>query len=145
MHSTTATFDLLLRDSEGLDEKLLTPERPTEWPARLLGVATAGLLAHGAVVGLAGHRFGHLHGLDWLWMPLALVGSFLGALAICLPALHLYTRFAGLDVEPIFVASQALRAQARTSAMLLGLLPLYACAALAAELGGMTESCGSAT
>lgn len=142
-HHDDATFasllDALLSEGEHLDDLVLHGDS-TRVVRHLLGISLVGLLVHGLVVGCtAQHPFGVTwpHGSEPLiWVaPVALVGAFLLAIAVCLPSFYFYTRLAGLDVSFRVVAIQSLRVQARTSVLLLGLLPFYTAIVFAGELG----------
>jgi hypothetical protein len=69
-----------------------------------------------------------------VWLPLAMVATFIGALAICLPSFYFYTQLAGMDASFRLITAQALRVQARTSVLMLGVLPFYVAAGLAGQL-----------
>ena len=133
-------FDLLLRGQDRLTA-LLTDER--ELPGiiqQMLGLSVFGMAVHGLVVGLAAQFLAgcttHLAlGHAALWMPLAFPLAFLGAVCICLPSFYFYTQLAGLDASFRLVTAQALRAQATTSVLLLGVLPFYAAIALTCAVG----------
>src|SRR4029079_12471485 len=104
----------------------------------MLMLSTIGLAIHGAVVGFAEEMlspgfFGHGHPAAWL--PLALVGAFVGASAVCLPSFYFYTQLSGLDASFRLVTAQALRVQAKTSELLLAALPFY----VALALGGAVQ------
>ena len=107
----------------------------------VLALSLFGIAVHGLVLGLAAHLLPpelagpfSARGTPALWMPLAFMGSYVGALCICLPSFYFYTQLAGLDASFRLVTAQALRAQATTSVLLLGVLPFYAAYALAAAL-----------
>jgi hypothetical protein len=139
---TTSMFDLVLRGRAQLDELVRDEAQLAAAAQKLLALSLLGLAIHGLVVGLAAtllpaHAVGPLlsRGHPWLWMPLSFSGAFLGALGLCLPSFWFYTQLSGLDASVRLVAAQALRAQATTSVLLLGVLPFYAAYALAAALG----------
>jgi len=133
-------YELVLRDGKGLDRYVVEPELQETGVRQLLGVAVAGTLLYGAMVGLvaqvsgAGAPLG-LGRFPVVTLPLALTGAFLGALAICMPSFYFYTQLSGLDASLRVVTGQALRAQARTSVLLLGVLPIYVAVALASVVG----------
>jgi hypothetical protein len=132
-------YELVLRDGPGLDRFIVEPALQEAGVRRLLGVSVVGSLAYGAMVGLvaqlsvpASTFFGPLPAVT---LPLALTGAFLGALAICLPSFYFYTQLSGVDASLRVVTGQALRAQARTSVLMLGVLPIYVAIALASVVG----------
>ena len=54
---------------------------------------------------------------------------------ICLPSFYFYTQLSGLDAPFRVITAQALRMQARTSILLMGILPFYVAIGLAAIVG----------
>ncbi len=133
-------FDLILRGQAHLTSVL---RREKDLPAtlqKLLVLSLLGLGVHGLVVGFAAEvlgadLFGGATGHPTLWMPLAFVGAFVGALCVCLPSFYFYTQLSGLDASFRLVTAQALRAQATTAVLLLGVTPFYAALVLAGALG----------
>lgn len=132
-------LDLVVRDDPALDDALLDDERLPGALTGLLAIALFGLAAHGLAVGFAAWHLGATS--DWLagtpvvWMPLALVGAFVGTLLLCLPTFYFHTQLAGLDAPFRLVAAQGLRVLARTSVLLLGAMPFYVAFVLLAVLG----------
>jgi hypothetical protein len=97
------------------------------------------------VVGFAAEVLGEslfagAHGHPTLWMPIAFVLAFVGALCVCLPSFYFYTQLSGLDASFRLVTAQALRAQATTAVLLLGVTPFYAALVLAGALGLIESS-----
>ena len=134
-------FDLVLRGRRALDGLLRDEAALPRTTQQLLALSLFGIAVHGLVLGLAAHLLPpelagpfSARGTPALWMPLAFMGSYVGALCICLPSFYFYTQLAGLDASFKLVTAQALRAQATTSVLLLGVLPFYAAYALAAAL-----------
>jgi hypothetical protein len=138
-------FDLILRGQDQLDELLRDETKLPGIIRKLLALSISGLLVHGLVVGATIQLLGLntvaaselafiAGGHPVLWMPPVFVLSFLGALSICLPSFYFYTQLSGLDASFRLVTAQALRAQATTSVMLFGVLPIYVAIALAAVL-----------
>lgn len=135
-------FDLVLRGQEQLTQVLRDERTLPVATQRLLVLSLLGLGAHGLVVGFAAQVLGR-GGDGWImqqghpvvWMPIAFILAFLGALAVCLPSFYFYTQLSGLDAPFRLVAAQALRAQATTSVLLLGAIPFYAAAVLSAAVG----------
>ncbi len=139
-------YELVIRDGEELDRAIV--QDPDERSVRrLLAVSVTGFGLFGLVVGLAAQFVGITGDLA-LWMgslpaltfPIALTGSFLVSLAICLPSFWFYTQLAGVDASFRLVTLQALRVHARTATLLLGALPFYAAIALAFAAGFIRES-----
>jgi hypothetical protein len=130
-------LDLLLRGQRQLSNLFAEERDLTPTIRRLLLISAGGLLVHGLAVGTGmvflAHRLGSGHPL--LWVPPAFVIAFLGALSICLPSFWFYTQLAGLDASFRLCTAQALRAQATTSVLLLGTLPIYFAVVLSAALG----------
>lgn len=136
-------IDLVLRGQNHLSALLAEEHLLPSLVRKLLGLSVAGMLVHGVVVGAFAKLIGAgeapplvalTGGNPVLWMPAAFVLAFLGALCVCLPSFYFYTQLSGLDASFRLVTAQALRAQATTSVMLFGALPIYVAAALAAVL-----------
>lgn len=132
-------YELVLRDGPGLDRFIVEPALQEAGVRQLLGVSIVGTLAYGAMVGLVAQLSGAAPSffgrLPLLTLPLALSGAFIGALAICMPSFYFYTQLSGLDASLRVVTGQALRVQARTSVLMLGVLPIYVALALASVVG----------
>jgi len=135
-------FELLLRGEARLHQLMRDEAGLPEVIQKFLALSVLGLTIHGAVLGLAAELFAPSPSLDWyqvghpvVWMPLAFVAAFLGALCICLPSFYFYTQLSGLDASFRLVTAQALRAQATMSLLLLGVLPFYAAWLLATGVG----------
>jgi hypothetical protein len=122
-------LDLILRGQSHLTRVLLDDRALPVAVQKLLALSLLGLGVHGLVVGFAAQvlrpdlPWGGPLGHPVVWMPLALVLAFVGALAVCLPSFYFYTQLAGLDASFRLVTAQALRAQATTSVLLLGVAP----------------------
>jgi hypothetical protein len=139
-------FDLVMRDSPKLNKALLVERTLPAWLLKLVSISVLGQSLHGLAVGLVAQL--SLRGVtpsatDWLqgdpvvWMPLAMTGALLGAVALCLPSFYFYTQLAGLDASFRLVTAEALRGQAKSAVLLLAALPFYVALALASLL---TES-----
>lgn len=135
-------FDAMLRDDECVDDLVCDESNQASTIQKLLGLATLGLLLYGLALGVimqfaqpAGAMGSAITGTPALWMPLTMTGGFLAAIAICLPSFYFYTQLAGLDASFRVITAQSLRVQARTSIILLGLLPFYVAWALSPFLG----------
>jgi len=135
-------FDLILRGETRLHRVMRDEAGLPEVIQKLLALSVLGLTIHGLVLGLAAGLFERDAALVWyqaghpvVWMPLALIGAFLGALCICLPSFYFYTQLSGLDASFRLVTAQALRAQATMSVLLLGVLPFYAAWLLGTVVG----------
>jgi hypothetical protein len=139
-------FDLILRGESRLHRLMRDEAGLPEVIQKLLALSVLGLTIHGVVLGLAAGMFEPDTALKWyqagnpvVWMPLALIGAFLGALCICLPSFYFYTQLSGLDASFRRVTAQALRAQATMSVLLLGVLPFYAAWLLGTVVGVFDE------
>ncbi len=139
-------FDLILRDEARLHRLMRDEAGLPEVIQKLLALSVLGLSIHGVVIGLAAEMFSPSSKLAWfqaghpvVWMPLALIAAFLGALCICLPSFYFYTQLSGLDASFRLVTAQALRAQATKSVLLLGVLPFYAAWLLGTVVGVFDE------
>jgi hypothetical protein len=136
-------FDLILRGQARLGEVLRDERQQADATRKLLLLSLLGLATHGLVVGFAAQALGDgadassimQRGHPVLWMPLAFVIAFVGALAVCLPSFYFYTQLSGLDATFRIVTAQALRSQATTSVLLLGATPFYAAVVLSAAIG----------
>jgi hypothetical protein len=136
---TLQLFDLLLRGQKQLSDLFADSEDLSPTIRRMLLVSIAGLLVHALAVSTAIHFLAEPRsflsgGVPFLWMPVAFIAAFLGTLLICLPSFWFYTQLSGLDASFRLCTAQALRAQATTSVMLLGTLPIYFAIALSAAL-----------
>jgi len=125
-------FDLILRREARLHRLMRDEVDLPEIIQKFLALSVLGLTIHGVVLGLAASLFSPSPSLAWyqaghpvLWMPLALIAAFLGALCICLPSFYFYTQLSGLDASFRLVTAQALRAQATMSVLLMGVIPFY--------------------
>ena len=141
MDANPTLVDLLLRRPEALDAALAGPQTALAMNSRLIPLALGGLLAYGAVQGLllTQSRMA-LWPVDLAASPpalamgavgLAYVGGMFGAQVAGLPSAWFYAALAGVRVPAARIAGEALRAQATSALVLLGLLPVY----LAAGLG----------
>jgi hypothetical protein len=135
-------YDLLIRDDPQLDNTIMDEGDHVRTIQRLLAVSAAGAVLYGAAVGLTAQFFavggvvgGWLGNFPLLTLPIALTCAFLIALLVCLPSFYFYTQLSGLDASFRLITAQALRVQARTSVLLLGVLPVYAAVVLAAVVG----------
>ena len=70
-------------------------------------------------------------------LPLSFVGAFMTALLVCLPSFYFFTQLSGLDASFRLVTAQAVRVMARTSVLMLGVLPFYAALSLTRVVGGL--------
>jgi hypothetical protein len=135
-------FELVVRRSPRLNAILRHEASLPAVTSRLLWLSLLGLAVHGLVVGATAAFAPHAQvsafftqGHPPVWMPLASMLAFVGSLCLCLPSFYFYTQLAGLDASFRLVTAQALRGQATTSVLLLGVLPFYAAWALACVLG----------
>lgn len=135
-------FDLLLRGQKQLTRLVAREQALPGAIQGMLAISLLGMAVHGLVVGLGAQLLDPARpgwpwqeGLPALWMPVAFVLAFIGALLICLPTFYFHTQLAGLDASFRLVAAQALRAQATTSVLLLGIAPFYAAYLLAHAVG----------
>jgi hypothetical protein len=132
-------FELVLTEGRAMDDLVMDDSRLTSTVQKLLLVSMIGLMIYGAVVGIAADvsslPLWFTAGEPALWMPFAFSGAFLAALSICLPSFYFYTQLSGLDASFRLITAQSLRVQARTSVVLLGVLPFYAALALGTEIG----------
>jgi hypothetical protein len=139
-------LDLILRGQSHLTRVLLDDGALPVAVQKLLALSLLGLGVHGLVVGLAAQvlrpalPWGGPLGHPVVWMPLALVLAFVGALAICLPSFYFYTQLSGLDASFRLVTAQALRAQATTAVLLLGVAPFYAALVLGCVAGAIRDA-----
>jgi hypothetical protein len=131
-------FDLILRGQAHLTATLRDERALPGALQKLLLLSLLGLGTHGLVVGLTAqllHAGPFAGGRPVLWMPIAFVAAFVGALCVCLPSFYFYTQLSGLDASFRLVTAQALRGQATAATLLLGVTPFYAAAALGSAAG----------
>ncbi len=83
-------LDLILRGRRVLDGLIRDERALPQTTQQLLALALLGIAVHGLVLGVAAHLLPpeavgpfSARGTPALWMPLAFMGSFLGALCIC--------------------------------------------------------------
>lgn len=136
---TLQLFDLLLRGQRQLSQLFVEQDDLTPTIRRMLFLAVLGLGVHALAVGTAIHFLQQpgewlAGGNPFVWAPISFVIAFLGTLLICLPSFWFYTQLAGLDASFRLCTAQALRAQATTSVLLLGTLPIYFAIVLSAAL-----------
>jgi hypothetical protein len=84
-------FDLILRGQAHLTSVLRREEDLPVTMQKLLVLSLLGLGVHGLVVGFAAEVLGEslfagAHGHPTLWMPIAFVLAFVGALCVCRPS-----------------------------------------------------------
>ena len=131
-------FEAMLRDDAQVDDWVQDEANLLGTIQKLLALGVAGLFIYGLAMGIVMELAKpevHILGTPVAWVPLALVGGFMGAIAICLPSFYFYTQLAGLDASFRLITAQSLRVQARASVILLGVLPFYIAWALAGFLG----------
>ncbi len=138
-------FEAMLRDGEEIDDMVCDEDNLVATLQKMLLLAVLGLstygVAFGALLQAAPLDASFLGGLlplggnPVIWMPLALTGGFMAAIAVCLPSFYFYTQLSGLDASFRLVTAQSLRVQARTSLLLLGVLPFYFAIGLTPFLG----------
>lgn len=147
--SRTRLYDLLIRDDPELDTILMDRRHDVNLLQKLLAIILMGISLYGATVGLAA-QFMHLEGEVEAWvgpvplltLPLALTSAFLLALMVCMPSFYFYAQLSGLDASFRLITTQALRVQARTSILLLGVLPVYTAILLATVVGVLSGGSG---
>ncbi|QDG52414.1 hypothetical protein FIV42_17195 [Persicimonas caeni] len=132
-------FELVLSEGRPMDDLVMDEGQLASTVQKLLLLSVFGLGFYGVVVGLAAQTSTlgtwFTAGTPTLWMPLAFSGAFLAAIGICLPSFYFYTQLAGLDASFRLITAQSLRVQARTSVVLLGVLPFYTALALGIGVG----------
>ncbi len=144
--STIGILDLILRGQSRLTRVLLDERALPVAVQRLLALSLLGVGVHGLLVGIAAQLlrvelpWGGPLGHPVVWMPLALVLAFVGGLCVCLPSFYFYTQLAGLDASFRLVTAQALRAQATTAVLLLGVAPFYAALVLGCVAGAIADA-----
>jgi hypothetical protein len=149
MVTSSSITEMILRDQKNLSALIQDEHRSMPTITRLLIISIAGLSVHGLVLGAVTEILGigpsselgfMSGGHPVLWMAPVFVAAFMGALSICLPSFYFYTQLSGLDASFRVVTAQALRAQATTSVLLLGALPVYVAIALASVLHVMVSA-----
>ena len=140
-------FDLILRGRKQLTALVRDEAALPDVIQRLLALSLIGIGVHGFVVGAVAQLLRTSATLDpiWsgghpvIWAPIAFMLAFIGALGICLPTFYFHTQLAGLDASFRLVTAQALRVQAVTSVLILGVLPFYAAVALGCATGFIAD------
>ncbi|HCF59124.1 MAG TPA: hypothetical protein DFS52_14170 [Myxococcales bacterium] len=113
------TTDTLLRAPARLLTRVAEGDRVEELPAQLVLIALSGLGLFGFVLGMTRSL---LPGVVSS-VKLGFVG--LGALAVCIPALHVYGRVLGNDASPQQTVCEALVALATTGMTLVAMTPIW--------------------
>jgi hypothetical protein len=143
--STIGVIEMLLKDREGLDRLLRDEDRQRELIPRMLAVSLIGFTVYGVIATALLNAFTAQSGM-WLpyvpaatwnsWSAANLTLSFtLGLIAangICLPSFYFYGLLAGIQTTMLGVTAHALKGMAAGGVALVGLLPIYAAAALTA-------------
>jgi hypothetical protein len=136
-------FDLVLRRPRLLDRILREEGALPKAIQELASLSVVGLAVYGAVVGASAQLVRDrlvpgmffASGLPAVWMALAFVLAFLGAICICLPSFYFFAQLSGLDASFRMVTAQALRGVATTAVLLLGAAPFYAAWVLGSVVG----------
>jgi hypothetical protein len=143
--STIGVLEMLLKNREGLDQLLRDEDRQRDLIPRLLAVSLIGFTIYGVIATALLNAFQTQSGM-WLpyvpaatwnsWSAANLTLSFtLGLIAangICLPSFYFYGLLAGIHTTMLGVTAHALKGMAAGAVALVGLLPIYAAAALTA-------------
>lgn len=129
--STFAISDRILRDAPGLDVEAAHPDSAFALLPRLVGLGVTGLVAYSVVQTLLVHLAGPDLVPDASVLAVgARIGSaylfgFFGAQVAGLPSAWFYALLAGIRTDAWRVTVEAMRAQATSAIVLLGLLPVY--------------------
>lgn len=140
----TGILELLLRDDDTLDARILEQTDSLDLLRNMLLVAVGGFVLYGLTVGaiVQFHIGLPPDGIEFQWfapglhlvsLPVSLVSAFLTAAAVGLPSFYFYSRLAGLDISVRTVALQLVRGLAKTALALTALAPFYLAFALSAE------------
>ena len=148
-----ALVDHLLRDPVALDRRFAEAAGVSVELPRLVGLTVAAFAAYAAAQGLIVTRAGAEVFPAALWrmdawragacLFLAYSGGMFGAQVAGLPSAWFYALLAGLRTPANRIVAEAMRAQATSAMVLLGLLPLYLAAGLGLSLA-TGEDVGSA-
>lgn len=147
-HSEPALSELLLKEPEALDALCGDAESTASLLPRLVGISALGLGAFALVQGgLAAGPGAELMApfsaeSAHVGLPravgvvfLSYAAGFFGAQVASLPSAYFYALLAGVKTHSWRVAAEAMRSQATSSLVLLGLLPVYLAVALGLAMG----------
>ena len=136
---TTELVELILKDRRKLDALIRDDALARDLIPRLLAVALTGL----TIFGIAATLIVNLGGAQPAWVPparwtdgtwasltLAYVLGPLAALGVCLPSFYFYGLLAGVKLTMLRAAAFAIKCQAMTAVVLVGVLPIYVALAL---------------
>lgn len=119
-------FGLLLRGDKTLHQLLLRESTLLQSMQHMLVIAIVGLGSYGLVLGWLAQSASIIPtGVPALWMPVVLLATMLGPMALCLPACFFFAQYFGLAISLPFLTTQAIRLQAKIGVVLLGLMPFY--------------------
>jgi hypothetical protein len=137
--STTELVELILKDRRQLDAMIRDDALARDLIPRLLAVALFGL----TVYGIAATLIVNLGGVQPSWVPsarwsdgtwasltLAYVLGPIAALGVCLPSFYFYGLLAGVKLTMLRAAAYAIKCQAVTAVVLVGVLPIYVAVSL---------------
>ncbi len=131
---TTELVEMILKDRRQLDALIRDDTLARDLIPRLLAVALLGL----TIFGIAATLIVNLGGAHPSWMPraywsdgtwasltLAYVLGPLAAVGVCLPSFYFYGLLAGVRLTMLQAAVHAVKCQAVTAVVLVGVLPIY--------------------
>jgi hypothetical protein len=137
--ATLELVELTLKDRARLHELLRDESRQTDLIPRLLGVGLVGFVIFGIAATLVLNASG-----TWpTWVPaahwadrsapnlvLAYTVGLVAAIGVCLPSFYFYGLLAGVKISILGVTTHAMKCQAVTAIVLVGILPIYVALAL---------------
>jgi hypothetical protein len=137
--STLGLVELMLKDRHRLDELMRDESRQADLIPRFLGVALAGFVIFGiaatTVLNAAGTWPAWVPAARWtdasgLNLVMAYTLGLVAAIGVCLPSFYFYGLLAGVKISMLHVTAHAMKAQAVSAVVLVGILPIYVALAL---------------
>jgi hypothetical protein len=137
--SMLGLVELMLKDRARLNDLLRDESRPADLIPRFLAVALAGFLVFGVAATMVLNA-----SATWpAWVPaarwtdrtgpnliLAYTLGLVAAIGVCLPSFYFYGLLAGVKISMPQVTAHAMKSQAVTAVVLVGILPIYVALAL---------------
>ncbi|CAN5765231.1 hypothetical protein BH23PLA1_BH23PLA1_06880 [soil metagenome] len=132
-------IEMMLKDTDRLDEMTREESRASELVPRFLGIAVLGFTVFGiavtVILNLLGDPPSWVPETRWtdftvLSLTLAYVLGLIGATGVCLPSFYFYGLLAGVSMSMVQATAHAAKGLAVSALALVGVLPIYVAAAL---------------